>query len=104
METNLYNQVITKIFVGYPLNAEVSLKLHQSRLWQDKDLNPATAKLIEIQNHGKAYLGQLLDVESITIEEIRSLAAEIKEFIAHSCQNYEMELEKVCIFPQVFVV
>lgn len=104
METNFYNQVITKIFIGYPLNAEISLKLHQSKIWQDKNLNPDLVKFQEAQYHGKAYLGLLLDNDSLTIQEMKLIAKGIKDFIALTCQGYEVELDKVCVFSQVLVV
>ena len=104
MNTNLQNTVMTKIVIGYLVNAELNLKLSHSRLWMEKKLDPSHSKFQEIQHHGKLYIGILLDHESTTLPEIRDLAKELKSFLVDCNPDIELDVEKVYVFSQTLVV
>lgn len=97
--------VKVKLFIGYPMNAELKLLLDQSSQWkQDKITryrNPES--LVETHYQDKDYIGRFFFEEKLTMAQFKQLELDIKTKVQVYCPNFNTDRLKIFIFPQVFV-
>ena len=97
-----------KLFLGCKLNSELRMYLNQSPSWKQVSILPLAEKaennhLIEVHYQAKDYLGRYLSDEKMTLSDLKNSAIQLKETIRVYCPQYDFDLLKICIFPQLFI-
>jgi hypothetical protein len=104
MTTTSLNKITTKTFLGIYISSEMRMHLNQSITWKHAVITPLQKKSFkEVHCQGKDYIGFYLEKNITTLQELTSAQEELKEQIKIYCPEIEVENQKICIFPQVFV-
>jgi len=99
------NKLTVKLFVGCSLSSELKMNLNQSKTWKQASIVPASAydDLIEIHFHGKDFVGSYLSTDKITVAELQTHEAHLRERLQHYCPAFDLNGIKPCVFAQVFI-
>lgn len=104
MSNNLTNSVTTRLFTGCHINSEIRMHLNQSIQWKHVILIPSSERnLQEIHYRGKEYFGLYVESQKISLIDLTNIQQTIKDELKNYCPDFDPELIKVCIFPQVFI-
>lgn len=104
MATSSLNKITTRTFLGIFISSELRMHLNQSIAWKHAVITPMQKKSFkEVHCKGKDYIGFYLEKNMTTIQELESMQEELREQIKIYCPSLDVENQKICIFPQVFV-
>lgn len=98
--------VIVKLFAGFHATSELKMHLAQSRLWKENLIfasnRSGTLELIHFQE--KDYLGKYLTQSFLSLKDLPSIEAELKQELLKFCPKFKQEKLMVRLFSQTFIL
>lgn len=105
MNSATESHMISKIFIGFHLHPELKAQLNQSSQWKQAKIMQQNLLLGLLETHyqEKDYVGRFLIQETLTLDELRTIAKGIQELLKDHCPKYPIENLKICLFSQIFI-
>lgn len=97
-----HTALLTKMFVGTPVSAELRMHLNNSILWKHSQIQPGgKLNLVHFQQHD--YLGAYIAGETLTLSALSKFREELKTVIQEHCPSFQADKLPFQVFPQLFI-
>jgi hypothetical protein len=96
--------IATKLFIGYPLTAELRLHLSNSEEWKQSQVMQQNSDTIqEIHHKEKNYIGIFLKIEKPSLEDLETTKSQLTTRIEGYSSEIDLRKQSIIIFPQIFL-
>lgn len=97
--------MISKIFIGYPVQTDLKNQLNQSADWNKSKIfrKENSDELLEVRYQDKNYIGRFLIQEMLTLTDLEVIARDIENRLKNHCPGYPLEKLAIRVFSQVFI-